>query len=129
MDTLPQNAVLIVEDTTAWLTLLSSLLEKYKPEFASNFPLALEKIRKYDFKVVIVDVRLEDENEWNVDGLALLQELRASKPFIKVILLTGYIESAREKILNDFPPDVVLSKNNFDHTQLRSIVDQWIEGD
>ncbi|MCI0690392.1 sigma-54 dependent transcriptional regulator [candidate division KSB1 bacterium] len=70
----------IREQITRWLN-----YEGYKTEQAANAKEALALIRKMNFNVVLLDLKLPD-----MDGFALLEKLHQEYPDICVIILTGF---------------------------------------
>jgi two-component system response regulator AtoC len=70
----------IREQITRWLN-----YEGYKTEQAANAKEALALIRKLNFNVALLDLKLPD-----MDGFALLEKLHQEYPDICVIILTGF---------------------------------------
>lgn len=70
----------IREQVTRWLN-----YEGYKTEQAANAKEALALIRKMNFNVALLDLKLPD-----MDGFALLEKLHQEYPDICVIILTGF---------------------------------------
>jgi DNA-binding NtrC family response regulator len=56
---------------------------------------ALERIEEKIFDVVVTDIRMED-----IDGIEILEKVRARSDHTKVIMITGYatVEVAREAL-------------------------------
>ena len=94
--------VLIVDDQENWRIALKTLLEEADVRIASapNFAEAKRLLTSARFDVVVLDVRLVDQDEFNVEGLDLLNLIRATSPETKTVILTGYPESIRTT-----PPD------------------------
>lgn len=90
MDTLaPVSAhvgVLIVDDDPVILDGLSGYLslEDWRVECAQSANEALAKIREQDFGFVITDISMQ-----GMSGIDLLQRIRAKRPDIEVIIMTG----------------------------------------
>lgn len=93
MDEARKFSVLIVDDQENWLKLLTELLQ---PEFAvtpvNTYTDAINAIRTQSvpFHVVITDMRLEDAEPSNEDGMRLLEELSKRGEETKAIMVTGY---------------------------------------
>lgn len=88
-----KKRVLIVEDMKNWQELLRDLLKKdYTVTVCDNLDGAWEIIKQQDppFHVAILDIRLEDRDADNQDGLALAELMNAIKECTKIIILTGY---------------------------------------
>ena len=87
--------VLIVDDEKNIRLSLSTALESMKHEvsLASNSATALQELKRASFDVVLLDLRLSQEN-----GLDLLEEIRRLSPRVAVILVTAFasIETAVE---------------------------------
>lgn len=86
-------SVLVIDDQSNWRDLLVDLLT---PEFdvksAEDYEGALEAIRDQNppFHVVATDMRLEDEEVGNEDGLRLIKYLNERGDETKTIVVTGY---------------------------------------
>ena len=83
-------AVLIVDDQPNWRRTFSDLLaDEYQITSVGSHEAALQTLDQDPlFQVAIVDIRLDDKDRANEDGLRLIPELR--KKHIKVIIATGY---------------------------------------
>jgi two-component system, NtrC family, response regulator PilR len=79
--------VLLIDDEPSILNVLATLLRKqnYDVTPTSDGRKALELIRSEKFDLLLTDIRMEP-----VNGLQLLEEMRAAQPQAGVILLTGY---------------------------------------
>lgn len=90
----PAN-ILIVEDDASLSAALCDTLELagYRTTSATNGVEALQKLSKHPFGMVISDVHMEQ-----MDGLTLLNEIKAQRPDLPVLLITAYgtIERAVE---------------------------------
>lgn len=86
--------VLIIDDIPDWRKTLSGLLQDqgYDVESASSVDSALEKLGDEKYHVVISDIRLDESNVDNRDGLLLMHQIKENWPSIQVIVLTGYAE-------------------------------------
>lgn len=87
--------VLLVDDEQQFLEQLAERLKlrEYDVSTSLNGEEALEKVRKYNFDVCILDVAMP-----GLDGIETLREIKRLKPLIEVIMLTGHAtaESAIE---------------------------------
>ena len=117
-----KKRILIVDDMPHWRRLLSTLLAEYELETIDSYANAVLVIKNSKFDVAILDIRLDDENSFNVDGVDLLKKLRIQQPNIGIIILTGYRESVRDKVLREYKPNEILNKESFDNNEFREIV-------
>lgn len=92
-----QGSLIVVDDDRHICEAMADYLRSlgHRTETAMTCRSALDRIKEYNFQVVICDVNLPDQ-----DGFQLLEWVTANKPDTSVILLTGYgtIESAVEAI-------------------------------
>lgn len=104
--------VLVVDDQNNWREALASLLfkEGHAVKTVTSFEGAVKVIAKDRFDLVILDVRLVDEDIFNVQGLELLKLVKARENPPKVIILTGYPESIREGVLDRYGADALVLK-------------------
>lgn len=97
--------VLVVDDLPDVCTTLCGLLsdEGYEVFSASTRAEALRILEKDHFHVAILDVRLDESDEENRDGLLLMREIRERSPDTAVIILTGYadVKMVREALQPD----------------------------
>jgi DNA-binding NtrC family response regulator len=122
----PNNAgrIMIVDDQKNWRELLRILLEKegFLVTTVESFGECQDAFQQDAFDVVILDVRLIDQDTFNVEGLALLHEIRAKSPSTKAVILTGYPDS----IKNESGADAVLLKvpleKTFDRSEFKDLV-------
>jgi len=87
--------VLIVDDEEQFVEQLKERLQlrDYDVTACYSGEEAIEKLKKFNFDVVILDVAMP-----GMDGTATLRELKKLKPLTEVIMLTGHatVESAIE---------------------------------
>lgn len=90
MDT-PQ--ILLVDDDPALLQALSSMLPLYIPgikvDLAASAFNALERIQRCDYDALISDIIMS-----GLDGLELLERIKALRPATPTLLITGRLEPA-----------------------------------
>ncbi len=79
--------ILIVEDEKNQRILLKKILEseKYIVEEAEDGNKALDKFKRIDFDIVLLDQRLPD-----IDGIEVLKKLKSINPIIPVIIITAF---------------------------------------
>ena len=100
-----KRRVLVVDDIPDVRVTLSGLLsdEGYDVRSASNRVEALQIVNAERFDVAVLDVRLDETDEDNRDGLLLMHEIRQKCPTVAIIILTGYadIKMVREALQPD----------------------------
>src|SRR5207249_3514277 len=79
--------VLVVDDEEGVLVTMQAILEMegYAVAIAQKGAAAIDLLRRQTFDVVLTDLRLDD-----LDGLAILAEVRRTSPETVAIMLTGY---------------------------------------
>ena len=90
-----KTRVLLVDDEEQFVDALSERLaiRDYEITTSVDGEDALEKIKHYNYDVVILDVAMP-----GTDGLEILREIKKLKPLTEVIMLTGHgtVETAIE---------------------------------
>ncbi len=91
MDEIGKNGkvinLLLVDDEKGYLDVLSNRLSKraFNPTKAFSGTEAIQILRKNDFDVVVLDLKMED-----MDGIEVLKVIKRMVPDLPVILLTGH---------------------------------------
>ena len=89
--------LLLVDDEVGFLDILAKRLRKRGMDVtpASTGTEAIQVIRKNDFDVAVLDLKMED-----IDGIEVLKIFRKAYPEMQVIMLTGHgsAKAAREGI-------------------------------
>jgi len=95
-----KGRILVVDDLPDVRTTLSGLLsdEGYDVHSAASRVEALQALNAERFHVAVLDVRLDETDEDNREGLLLMHEIREKDPTVAVIILTGY---ANVKMVRD----------------------------
>lgn len=85
-------AVLIVDDQPNWRGLFTDLLEnEYEIASVGSYEEALRAVdRDPPFRVAVVDIRLDDKDQSNEDGLRLIERINQRKLGTKIVIVTGY---------------------------------------
>lgn len=90
-----KTRVLIVDDEEEFVQALSERLtiRDYDVTTSLTGEEAIEKLKHYNFDVIILDVRMP-----GMDGVEVLREIKRIKPLTEVIMLTGHatVEAAIE---------------------------------
>ncbi len=84
--------VLVVDDLPDWRATLRGLLagKGFEVEVAESSDQAIQILETGRFDLALVDMRLDDTDEDNKDGLLLARKIRIRWPSIKIIIVTGY---------------------------------------
>jgi DNA-binding NtrC family response regulator len=89
--------ILILDDEPIVGERLKQALEKEgnQVEIFINPHLALERVSEKTFDIVVTDIRMDD-----IDGIEILERVRAMSERTKVVMITGYatLEVARESL-------------------------------
>jgi DNA-binding NarL/FixJ family response regulator len=88
-----KKSVLIVDDEESIRISLKRMLEKqnFKVETANNGSMALKKLAKYPYDLVLTDIMMD-----SISGIKLLKNIKEKYSNVIVLLMTGYasMESA-----------------------------------
>ncbi len=118
--------ILVVDDLPDWRTTIGGLLrdEGYEVQVAESRPAALALLRnKDDFALAVLDLRLDETDEENVEGLDLAAEIRQHWPDIKIIILTGYSTPERqERALQPDSQGQILVEEFIEKTETEELV-------
>ncbi len=108
--------VLLVDDEIEFVETLAKRLNKrgFNTLYTTSGKDAMEKIKKEQFDVAVIDVRMPE-----MDGITLLGEIKQVQPLVEVILLTGYasIQSGIEG----------MKKGAFDYLMKPTDIDELIK--
>lgn len=119
MITQNKKKILVVDDKPDWRRLLATLLEGYELNVLDTYESASNAIDLFDFDVAIFDLRLEDDNIFNVDGVDLLRKFKIRQPSARIVILTGYRESVRDQVLREYIPNEIFNKEEFNNDEFR----------
>lgn len=118
-----EEKILIVDDEEAIRTFCQRALKRkeYFVETAENGRIALEKLKEKWFNLLLTDLRMPE-----LDGLALLHQVKKLYPSTEVVIVTAYgdIESAVEAMKED-AFDYVLKP--FEIDKLYTVVEHALE--
>ena len=112
------NRILVVDDLPDWRETISGMLtdEGFEVDVAGSSAEALTLLKKSHFDLAVLDMRLDESDEDNAEGLEYLaQEIRDNWPDMKTIVLTGY--GTQEHIQQALQPD----------TNNRTLVDDFMQ--
>ena len=87
-----RHKILVVDDLPDWRVTLGGLLEDegYAVQVADSSDAALSLLASDHFDLALLDMRLDETDESNTEGLDLADKIRQRWPEVKVIIITGY---------------------------------------
>src|SRR5713101_4676057 len=113
-----QGRVLVVDDLEKWRKTLVEALKRegFHVDSASTAAQVLELLNETFYHLLLLDIRLNDSDQSNIDGMELLLNLqqRRLSEAIKVIMLSAH--DTKEQIITAFAEHGVadfLPKDNF----------------
>lgn len=91
---MPKECVLVVDDLPDVRATLSGLLsdEGYEVYAASSMEEALHMVETHHVGVAVLDVRLDESDEENREGITLMHNIKERSPATSIIILTGYAD-------------------------------------
>jgi CheY-like chemotaxis protein len=100
-----RHKILVVDDLPDWRTTLSGLLvdEGYEVQVAGSLNEALDFLGRVSFDLALLDVRLDESDEDNREGLELANKIRQQWPHVLIVIITGY--ETQDTISQAMKPD------------------------
>lgn len=91
MKTLSQK-LLVVDDIEDWQLTISGVLQDqgYKVSAAGSVDDALLLLQENKYDLALLDLRLDERDEENVEGLELAKTIKNLYPTMKIVIVTGY---------------------------------------
>lgn len=91
-DNLDRPGILIVDDLRDVRNSLLGVLrdQGYRAAAAPDRAEALRLLAEQPFHVALVDVRLDERDARNEDGLRLMHDIHGSDPSVAIVIMTGY---------------------------------------
>ena len=88
-----KKILLIVDDQSFYLNSLAlPLKKKYKVEKAQNYDNAIKILQENDVDLALIDIRLDENDDTNTDGLKILEWIRMDRPNVSVFIMSAYRE-------------------------------------
>lgn len=118
--------ILIVDDQENWRNILKTILtgkNRYLKE-AGTYTEAETYLNQERFDLVVLDIRLQDEERYNVGGLKLLEVVKFRMPNAKIVVLTGYYPDTVEKAPKS--ANAFFSKKNFTSHKFKRKIEQLL---
>ena len=113
----PSAKLLVVDDLEDWQKTIRGVLEDkgYTVSVAGSSKDAVALLNASEYDLALLDLRLDETDEENVEGLTLAKTIRDRWPKIKIVIVTGYgtpevVQQSMEsgshggRLLDDFLP-------------------------
>ena len=86
------SKLLVVDDIKDWQTTISGILQDngYDVSVAGSLDDAILLLNADEYTLALLDLRLDETDEDNVDGLNLAKIIRDRWPRVKIVIVTGY---------------------------------------
>lgn len=134
-----RGTVLVIEDDDDWRSLLFGyLVDSYDVMAVGDYSSAVDIIQARSFDVIVLDLRLEDQDDENFQGmelLSLLREKEREENWSTNIIITsayGTHQQVREgfKIhaLFDYVPKHKFDKREYQDIVRRAVCQRWQKG-
>lgn len=96
-----KKKILIVDDQKMYLKSLEIVLKKkYDVYLSDSYDSAIEQLKK-EINIALIDIRLDENDDSNIDGLKILEWIKMNKPEISTFVMSAYREfSYAEQALN-----------------------------
>ena len=93
--------LLIIDDQPLYLNSLAmALKKKFEVSTAANYDSALKELEKGP-DLALIDIRLDENDDRNIDGLKILEWIKINRPSIISFVMSAYKEfSYAEQALN-----------------------------
>ncbi len=131
-----RKKILIVDDLKAWRESIASILENedYSLDFAATLENAQKKLKQEKFDLCIIDIRLQEDVDYNVEGIDLLEWIHKNKQGQPpAIILTGHATEALKQKADWYKAFAFLEKspkaNDFDldRVEFLNIIEQALK--
>lgn len=86
------DKLLVVDDLQDWQKTISGVLQDngYDVAVAGSMADAIKLLGENIYDLALLDLRLDETNEDNVDGLKLAEIIKDRWPKVKIVIFTGY---------------------------------------
>lgn len=87
-----KKKLLIIDDQAFYLKSLEVALKKiFTVETAASYEQTIEKLQG-EFDAALIDIRLDQNDDKNIDGLKILEWIKMNKPHISAFIMSAYRE-------------------------------------
>jgi DNA-binding NtrC family response regulator len=131
-DRTPRGLILIVDDQRNWRDTLEELLqaEGYQVRTSDNLTEARGFLSATDFDVAVLDIRLLDEDRYDIQGLQLLSEIKETGLRTRVLVMTGYASPETEARVGEIGAEVFIFKSppeGLDIVEFRQVIGRLVQ--
>lgn len=86
--------ILVVDDLADWRDMIGGLLQDagYDVQCAEDGDEAMRLLRQNPYHVAVVDIRLDEQDENNKEGLTLAARMKSYFPELAILILTGHAD-------------------------------------
>jgi CheY-like chemotaxis protein len=86
--------ILVIDDLADWRDMMGGLLREagYEVQSAGDADEAMRLLRQGPYHVAVVDIRLDEQDEHNREGLALAARMKEYFPELAILILSGYAD-------------------------------------
>lgn len=98
------GSILLVDDDSSWQNINTIVLQKYgyRIDTASTRIDALRMILDHEYHIAVIDLRLQDDDQTNFDGIEVIKALHAKNPKTRILVKSGYLNPHIEEELQAF---------------------------
>jgi DNA-binding NtrC family response regulator len=127
-----RGLVLIVDDQKNWRDTLEELLqaEGYQIRTSDNLAEARRLLSTADFDVGVLDIRLLNEDRYDIQGLQLLSEIKEAGLRTRVLVMTGYASPETEARVKEIGAEVFVFKSppgGLDIGEFRQVIGRLVQ--
>jgi len=115
------DSVLVVDDEKSWRDIYEAAAHKVgvsTVRAAATLNDALAEISAKKFSVAVVDIGLDESDDTNIDGLAVLSKIRSVGDETSILVVTGRVGQDLISIISD-----AIKKYGAQHTMAKSIIE------
>jgi DNA-binding NtrC family response regulator len=97
-----KKKLLIIDDQPFYLKSLEVALKKiFQVETSTSYDQSIELLTEKDFDAALIDIRLDENDKENIDGLKILEWIKMNKPNVSPFVMSAYREfNYAEQALN-----------------------------
>jgi DNA-binding NtrC family response regulator len=126
-----QGRILIVDDQRNWRETLAEMLTAagYTVQTVDSLSQARVTFPTKTFDLVILDIRLQDKDRHDLQGLEFLQDLKRASTKSRILVLTGYVSPEIEAKVKQLGTETLALKSppeGFDIIRFRQMVDELV---